>query len=411
LGIHAELIKILPFILTLHPDKQNSIEEIMKKPRVLYIKLGPVMMEYRHLDYIFSYISKICTGDILLYSSKSRYDEYKQNPKLGDFHFHVEKYEYNNLRRKVITPLKTIFIALKLFYLRKHKYDYVLSGNPLNTGLQATIIKFLTGCGTIIEVNGNFQAAFKYGSKADGKTSFATKVKQSLSRKIMKFTLKRAAAIKLLYPNQIDFLHLSKRVMNRCSVFHEFTSIAYFLNLKTQDDKYILFLGYPWYLKGVDLLIKAFNKIHEEIPHHTLKIVGYIPEGKEYLMNLANNDKVIIQEPVYYDGVKELMRKCSAIVLPSRTEAMGRVLLEAMACRKPIVASNVDGIPMVVKNEFNGLLFEKENHEQLAQCMKKILLDKNYAGTLTKNGFSYVQEKLSEDKYIEHYANVFQSLN
>ena len=80
------------------------------------------------------------------------------------------------------------------------------------------------------------------------------------------------------------------------------------------------------------------------------------------------------------------MAGCSLFVLPSRTEAMGRVLLEAMACKKPIIASNVGGIPEIIKDGYNGLLFESENVDDLAEKIRLVLSNKKYPTMLRNNG-------------------------
>ena len=104
------------------------------------------------------------------------------------------------------------------------------------------------------------------------------------------------------------------------------------------------------------------------------------------------------------------MAACSLFVLPSRTEAMGRVLIEAMACKKPIVASNVDGIPTIVKNDFNGLLFESENVDDLAEKIDRLLGNKDLAKKLAENGYIYAQTQLSEQKYVENFRDMVKNL-
>jgi glycosyltransferase involved in cell wall biosynthesis len=89
---------------------------------------------------------------------------------------------------------------------------------------------------------------------------------------------------------------------------------------------------------------------------------------------------------------------------------MGRVLLEAMACKKPIIASRVDGIPHYVKHGFNGLLFKSENVEDLATNIRTILNDPEYAAKLGENGQRHVREYLSEDRYIELYKQMIDKL-
>jgi glycosyltransferase involved in cell wall biosynthesis len=113
---------------------------------------------------------------------------------------------------------------------------------------------------------------------------------------------------------------------------------------------------------------------------------------------------------VPYKDVIPLFAGCSLYVLASRTEAMGRVLLEAMACRKPVIASNVGGVPYVIEDGYNGLLFEKENVDDLAEKIKLVLSDNELAEKLAENGYMYVRKNLSEKNYINNYKNMINFL-
>ena len=287
----------------------------------------------------------------------------------------------------------------------------MISGNPLLTGLCALIIAKLTGAKSIIEVNGNFESAFKYGRLGESEIGITDKVKEKISAYLIKFTTKRADIVKLLYEKQLNFLKNDKRNNNNFCTFPNFTPIQPFLIKKIKNKKYILLVGFPWFLKGVDILIKAFNKISEQFPEYKLKIVGYCPEERSYYENLAKkNSQIELCNAVAHKEIISLMTECSLFILASRTEAMGRVLLEAMASKKPIIASNVDGIPTVIKDGFNGLLFEKENVDDLADKIRTILSDKKLAERLAENGFDYVQQNLSEECYIENYNSMIEEI-
>jgi glycosyltransferase involved in cell wall biosynthesis len=136
-----------------------------------------------------------------------------------------------------------------------------------------------------------------------------------------------------------------------------------------------------------------------------LLIVGFCPDKSPLIELIDGNDRIILKDPVWYDDVIQLIQDCSIFVLPSRTEAMGRVLLEAMAAKKPIIASNVDGIPTYIKHGYNGLLFESENVDDLAIKIKDVLNNSEYATTLAENAYAYVNLELSEEKYVEAYRD------
>jgi len=79
-------------------------------------------------------------------------------------------------------------------------------------------------------------------------------------------------------------------------------------------------------------------------------------------------------------------------VLPSLNEGMGRVIVEAMAAGKPVVASNTGGIPDLVKNNENGLLFPPGDEKILAQFIINILEDPGKAESMGQKGRLYSQD-------------------
>ena len=82
---------------------------------------------------------------------------------------------------------------------------------------------------------------------------------------------------------------------------------------------------------------------------------------------------------------------------------MGRVILEAMAAGKPVIASNVDGIPYYIKDGHNGLLFQSEDPGDLASKLRIILYDRNYSDTLAKSAYEYVHRHYNENQYLNNF--------
>jgi glycosyltransferase involved in cell wall biosynthesis len=85
---------------------------------------------------------------------------------------------------------------------------------------------------------------------------------------------------------------------------------------------------------------------------------------------------------------------------------MGRVLLEAMAAARPIVASAVDGIPHYIRHGETGLLFEPENVDDLARQLDRVLGDQDFARQLALRGQAYVHEHLSEEQYAVKFRSM-----
>ena len=89
---------------------------------------------------------------------------------------------------------------------------------------------------------------------------------------------------------------------------------------------------------------------------------------------MANHAKIIYHPPVDRTLIPEHIGRCGIFVLPSRTEAMGRVLIEAMAAEKPRIGARVGGIPTLIADGKDGILFDPENVDDLAEKLRSLLL-------------------------------------
>jgi glycosyltransferase involved in cell wall biosynthesis len=86
------------------------------------------------------------------------------------------------------------------------------------------------------------------------------------------------------------------------------------------------------------------------------------------------------------DDIDQIMPIFDILVLPSLNEGMGRVLVEAMAAGKPVVASNVGGIPDLVKHGYNGLLVPPGDQKALAAAIKELINDPEKARLMGQRG-------------------------
>lgn len=166
-----------------------------------------------------------------------------------------------------------------------------------------------------------------------------------------------------------------------------------------------------WDGKGHEVLIEAFRELKKEIKNLRLVIVG---EG--YLINKLFRlvDKYRLSDSVLFTGfqmeVSEIIATFDVAVLPSFFEGMGRVLLEAMAMEKPVVASRVGGIPDLVEHGINGFLVRPGNVQELAGALKKILNDEGLARKMGVRGRKRIKEKFDADMMAKSIEKVYQEL-
>jgi glycosyltransferase involved in cell wall biosynthesis len=130
--------------------------------------------------------------------------------------------------------------------------------------------------------------------------------------------------------------------------------------------------------KGVDVLLEAAARVHTKLP------VGFMLVGdgplRPALMARTTAEGLPVRFLGHRDDVPELLRLCAVVVLPSRQEAFGRVLIEAMASEVPVVATSVGGIPEVCTDGVTGLLVPPEDPDALAVSIALTLADEAATG-------------------------------
>ena len=136
-------------------------------------------------------------------------------------------------------------------------------------------------------------------------------------------------------------------------------------------------------------------------------------------------DKVIIVESVAHDQVPQYINLMSVLVLPSETtykfktltavgwkEQFGHVLIEAMACKVPVIGSNSGEIPNVIGEA--GLIFSEGDNLALKNCLSSLMLDKKLASELSERGYqrilNYYTNKALAQKSLSFYESIVQTI-
>lgn len=162
-------------------------------------------------------------------------------------------------------------------------------------------------------------------------------------------------------------------------------------------------------IKGYDVLVEAIPKVLEKYPETFFVLVGEGPQQEEIKQLVA---KLGLSDKIFFTGLKEdaprLMQAFDIFVLPSRNEGMGRVLVEAIYFGLPIVASNVGGIPDLVKHHYNGRLCESENPESFAKELIFCLYNKKKCVEYGKNGINIIMPAYSLDTMIKRIEELYE---
>jgi glycosyltransferase involved in cell wall biosynthesis len=108
--------------------------------------------------------------------------------------------------------------------------------------------------------------------------------------------------------------------------------------------------------------------------------------------------------------VADLTQLYDVAVLPSLSEALGYVLLEAMALRKPVVASRIDGIPEVVEDGVTGTLGPCKDPKALAEAIIDLLKNPGKARAFGDAGRRRVEEKFTQKRMMDETFALFDEL-
>jgi glycosyltransferase involved in cell wall biosynthesis len=194
--------------------------------------------------------------------------------------------------------------------------------------------------------------------------------------------------------------------------------VIYHDNLNSQRRHHsLLFVGgldQAHYFKGLENLIKALLEIKKDpkFSSTVLNVIGcgdLLPYYKNCADALGMGEAVFFHNNTDNEQLVDFYNYCDCLALPSinKGEAFGLVLLEAMACAKPVIASNLPGVRSVFKNGEQGLLVKPGDVKDLVEKIKTILGDKKAAEQMGRAGRELVEKKYTWEKVAKRLDLVY----
>ncbi len=215
--------------------------------------------------------------------------------------------------------------------------------------------------------------------------------------------------LSIIQPERIDIIHsgvdIDRYLATQVNIENKKRSIG--LNSKSLI---VGTVGWLLPIKGPMHLLNAMIKIWQSLSDVQLVYVGKGDQEealKQQAMKMGVSDKV--KYLGWRDDVHELMPLFDLFALPSMNEGMGRVLVEAMAAGKAVVASNVGGIPDLVHHGQNGFLVEPGDVAGLSAAIEKLLADQNLRREMGKRGQAMAYN-FSESKMIKKIDALYAAL-
>ena len=206
-----------------------------------------------------------------------------------------------------------------------------------------------------------------------------------------------------------------KKYRNKIGIAYEHFLDFDKLTIKKKIDEKDNLVGYIGRLseeKGVLNFVKAIPKVIKEKEDLEFLIGGggqLRDEIEKYLNKENLNDKVKLTGWIPHDKLPEYMNELKLIVLPSYTEGLPNIMLEAMACGTPVLATPVGAIPDVIKDGKTGFIMEDNSPECIAENIKRALnhldLDK-----IVKNARELVEKEYTYEAAVERYRKILKEI-
>jgi len=238
-------------------------------------------------------------------------------------------------------------------------------------------------------------------------TVLVTSVDYLKSSEILPIYLRHAKKFRVL-PNGVDISNFYPQEKDQTLVF----------KYGLQNKKAILFVGAldsAHYFKGVNYLLKAFQSLKNR-ENVVLFIVG---EGnlRSTYQDMADSfglsDKVVFTGYLPDSELVKYYNLCDIFVLPSidKSEAFGMVLIEAMACGKPVIATDLAGVREVVDLKINGRLVKPKDVVKLAEQMEALLNDEELCKKYGEAGRKKVEREYGWATITNKLEEIYQNKN
>ncbi len=160
--------------------------------------------------------------------------------------------------------------------------------------------------------------------------------------------------------------------------------------------------------KGQDTALEAMVLLKSQkvplqlviVGENTLNEENYLEVLKKKTTELGLDDCVSFAG--YRADMENIMASLDALVMPSHCETFGRVLIEAMASKTPVIATRAGGVPDIIDSDHLGLLVSPQNPEELAAAIKKIVTNRELRSRLSESAYFKVRSTYSKQVVESH---------
>jgi glycosyltransferase involved in cell wall biosynthesis len=251
--------------------------------------------------------------------------------------------------------------------LRRERPDVVLAQSPYEAAAALAARRVTRSrARVVVELHGDWRTATRlYGSRW-------RRALEPLTEPVARAALRRADVVRTISGYTTGLIRPLGR--EPAAVFPAYVDLSAFLErpvVPLPDAPVVLFVGVLERYKGVDVLADAWPRVAERVPGASLRILGDGPLAATIDRLGARWDRRLTS-----DEVARALDEASLLVLPSRSEGLPRIVIEAFCRGRAVVGAAAGGIPDIVEDGVSGLIVPPEDPGALADSLVRCLDDR-----------------------------------
>jgi glycosyltransferase involved in cell wall biosynthesis len=291
----------------------------------------------------------------------------------------------------------------RLARLLRDRSMHVMHAHEFAMNVYGSLLSKMTGIPIVATVHGKNYYWVKWRRRLAYQFVARQSMMVAVSEDLKRFLTQRVA----IHPDNIRIVH-NGIDLHRYTVSDRYNTVCKELGINGSQPV-IGTVGNLYAVKGQAYLLRACAAVARAFPDFVLLVAGRGEqlgslEEEARSLGIGGNVKFL----GFREDVPSLLQAMDVFVLPSVSEGLPLSILEAMALRKPVVASNVGGIPEVVKDGVTGYLVPPKDPEALAEKILLLLHHPQIAADLGKSGQKRVQGAFSLEQMIQEYQSLYE---
>ncbi len=176
------------------------------------------------------------------------------------------------------------------------------------------------------------------------------------------------------------------------------------------NDGYFLYVGGLLDIKGVNILLNAVKMLPRNINFHIAGGGKDENKYKDFIFKNSLTNVKLLGKLNREELIKEY-QNCIAVIVPSNLfEIFGMINIEAFINGKPVIASRIGGIPEIVDDGINGLLFNPGDETQLKECILKYWNNPSLVIEHGQNAYKKASAEYTEEKYYKRLIQIYNNV-